>query len=73
MKRVGLVTAALVAAVAVWGLSLPSRRTVLSHRGASVEMVEHIMAALSGLGVDNCDEALKALQDLIADRFGEGE
>ncbi len=31
------------------------RRTVLSHRGASVEMVEHIMAALSGLGVDNCE------------------
>jgi UDP-3-O-acyl N-acetylglucosamine deacetylase len=31
------------------------RRTVLSHSGASVEMVEHIMAALAGLQVDNCE------------------
>jgi UDP-3-O-[3-hydroxymyristoyl] N-acetylglucosamine deacetylase len=31
------------------------RRTVLSHAGASVEMVEHIMAALAGLQVDNCE------------------
>lgn len=31
------------------------RRTVLSHGGGSVEMVEHVMAALAGLGVDNCE------------------
>jgi UDP-3-O-[3-hydroxymyristoyl] N-acetylglucosamine deacetylase len=31
------------------------RRTVLSHGGASVEMVEHVMAALSGLQIDNCE------------------
>ncbi len=30
------------------------RRTTLERGEATVEMVEHIMAALSGLGVDNC-------------------
>jgi UDP-3-O-acyl N-acetylglucosamine deacetylase len=31
------------------------RRTVLRCGGASVEMVEHIMAALAGMNVDNCE------------------
>lgn len=31
------------------------RRTTLRFGGASVEMVEHIMAALGGLGIDNCE------------------
>lgn len=31
------------------------RRTTLRAGGASVEMVEHIMAALGGLGIDNCE------------------
>ncbi|HEV3023966.1 MAG TPA: UDP-3-O-acyl-N-acetylglucosamine deacetylase, partial [Pirellulales bacterium] len=31
------------------------RRTTLRSAGASVEMVEHIMAALGGLGLDNCE------------------
>ncbi len=31
------------------------RRTTLRSGGASIEMVEHIMAALGGLGVDNCE------------------
>ncbi|MGA2254076.1 MAG: UDP-3-O-acyl-N-acetylglucosamine deacetylase [Thermoguttaceae bacterium] len=31
------------------------RRTVLCSGGASVEMVEHIMAALAGMHVDNCE------------------
>ena len=31
------------------------RRTVLSHAGGSVEMIEHVMAALAGLGIDNCE------------------
>jgi UDP-3-O-acyl N-acetylglucosamine deacetylase len=31
------------------------RRTVLRHQGASVEMVEHILAALSGMHIDNCE------------------
>ena len=31
------------------------RRTSLEHNGASVEMIEHVMAALAGLGVDNCE------------------
>jgi UDP-3-O-[3-hydroxymyristoyl] N-acetylglucosamine deacetylase len=31
------------------------RRTALAEGGASVEMVEHILAALHGLGIDNCE------------------
>ena len=31
------------------------RRTVLRHGDASVEMIEHIMAALAGMQVDNCE------------------
>ena len=31
------------------------RRTVLSSGGVAVEMVEHIMAALAGMHVDNCE------------------
>lgn len=31
------------------------RRTTLKARGATVEMVEHILAALAGLQIDNCE------------------
>ncbi|HZZ72591.1 MAG TPA: UDP-3-O-acyl-N-acetylglucosamine deacetylase [Pirellulales bacterium] len=31
------------------------RRTNLAVKGASVEMVEHVLAALAGLKIDNCD------------------
>lgn len=31
------------------------RRTTLSCGGATVEMVEHVLAALSGLAIDNCE------------------
>ncbi|MEX0642418.1 MAG: UDP-3-O-acyl-N-acetylglucosamine deacetylase [Pirellulales bacterium] len=31
------------------------RRTTLESNGARVEMVEHVLAALAGLGVDNCE------------------
>ena len=31
------------------------RRTVLANDGAQVEMVEHILAALAGLEIDNCE------------------
>ena len=31
-----------------------SRRTALEHRGVSIELIEHVMAALSGLRIDNC-------------------
>lgn len=31
------------------------RRTALSNGAASVEMIEHVMAALAGLGIDNCE------------------
>src|SRR4051812_32042999 len=30
------------------------RRTAISRQGARVEMVEHVMAALAGLQIDNC-------------------
>jgi UDP-3-O-acyl N-acetylglucosamine deacetylase len=30
------------------------RRTAISRQGATVEMVEHVMAALAGLEIDNC-------------------
>src|SRR3954449_12509630 len=30
------------------------RRTTIQHGAASVEMVEHVMAALAGLRIDNC-------------------
>jgi UDP-3-O-acyl N-acetylglucosamine deacetylase len=35
-------------------LNVP-RRTTLEYRGVQVEMVEHILAALAGLGIDNCE------------------
>lgn len=31
-----------------------SRRTALEYRGVSIELIEHVMAALAGLQVDNC-------------------
>lgn len=30
------------------------RRTAIEHRGVTVEMIEHVMAALAGLQIDNC-------------------
>lgn len=30
------------------------RRTAIEYQGASVEMIEHVMAALAGLRIDNC-------------------
>lgn len=30
------------------------RRTAISHQGATVETIEHVMAALAGLQIDNC-------------------
>jgi UDP-3-O-acyl N-acetylglucosamine deacetylase len=38
------------------------RRTTLRSGGASVEMVEHIMAALGGLGIDNCEVWVSAAE-----------
>ncbi|MCA9153765.1 MAG: UDP-3-O-[3-hydroxymyristoyl] N-acetylglucosamine deacetylase [Planctomycetales bacterium] len=38
------------------------RRTVLSHQRASVEMVEHVLAALAGLQVDNCEVWIDAAE-----------
>ena len=37
-------------------------RTVLTYGGASVEMVEHVLAALSGMQVDNCEIRVNAAE-----------
>ena len=31
-----------------------SRRTALEHQGVAIELIEHLMAALAGLQIDNC-------------------
>lgn len=31
------------------------RRTTLVHRGCAVELVEHVLAALAGMNIDNCE------------------
>ncbi|MEJ5340649.1 MAG: UDP-3-O-acyl-N-acetylglucosamine deacetylase [Thermogutta sp.] len=36
------------------------RRSCLEYRGVRVEMVEHVMAALGGLQIDNCEVAVTA-------------
>lgn len=38
------------------------RRSNLHHNGASVDMVEHIMAALAGLQIDNCEVGVDATE-----------
>ena len=38
------------------------RRTAIEHGGVVVEMIEHIMAALAGLQIDNCLVQLNALE-----------
>ena len=38
------------------------RRTTLRHRRAQVEMIEHVMAALAGLAIDNCEVWLDAVE-----------
>lgn len=50
-----------IAAVVENRIDIP-RRTVLSANGAAVEMVEHVLAALSGLQVDNCEVCVNAAE-----------
>jgi UDP-3-O-[3-hydroxymyristoyl] N-acetylglucosamine deacetylase len=38
------------------------RRTTLRRHGASVEMVEHVLAALAGLWIDNCEVRVSAAE-----------
>lgn len=38
------------------------RRTALRHRGATVELVEHVLAALAGLCIDNCEVHVNAAE-----------
>jgi UDP-3-O-acyl N-acetylglucosamine deacetylase len=41
---------------ACWAFRIETpRRTTLASAGATVEMVEHVMAALAGLRIDNCE------------------
>ncbi|HEY2761937.1 MAG TPA: UDP-3-O-acyl-N-acetylglucosamine deacetylase, partial [Pirellulales bacterium] len=41
-------------ALVAYRIEVP-RRTVLRHGGASVEMIEHALAALAGMQIDNCE------------------
>ena len=41
-------------AATIHNLDPSHRRTVIAHDGARVEMIEHVMAALAGLQIDNC-------------------
>ncbi|SFI48452.1 UDP-3-O-acyl-N-acetylglucosamine deacetylase [Planctomicrobium piriforme] len=43
------------------------RCTVITHQGASVAVIEHVMAALAGLQVDNCLVRINALEPPICD------
>jgi len=43
------------------------RCTVISHQGASVAVIEHVMAALAGLQVDNCLVRINAPEPPIGD------
>ena len=43
------------------------RRTVLQNGTARVEMVEHVLAALAGMWIDNCRIQLDALEPPIGD------
>lgn len=52
-ERTDLRDAAIVPALIDYVVPQP-RRTVLAHREATVETVEHVLAALAGLQVDNC-------------------
>jgi UDP-3-O-acyl N-acetylglucosamine deacetylase len=36
------------------------RRTAIAHKGTSIEMIEHVMACLAGLQIDNCQVELDA-------------
>ena len=78
MKRVGLVTAALVAAVAVWGWSLPSRRVTLATpwSDGSVRGLLHVHSQLSdgrGSADDIAVAAARAgLQFVVLTDHGDG-
>ena len=58
-QRVDLTSRVLIPARVEYVLRQP-RRTVLSRLGAQVETVEHVLAALAGLRIDNCIVQLNA-------------
>lgn len=43
------------------------RRTVIASAGAKVEMIEHVMAAVAGLWIDNCLIELDAIEPPVGD------
>jgi UDP-3-O-[3-hydroxymyristoyl] N-acetylglucosamine deacetylase len=58
-QRVDLASRVLIPARVDYVVPAP-RRTVLSRLGAEVETVEHVLAALAGMHVDNCIVQLTA-------------
>jgi UDP-3-O-acyl N-acetylglucosamine deacetylase len=52
--RTDLAKPARIPALVAHRIEVP-RRTTLAHQKATVEMVEHILAALAGLQIDNCE------------------
>lgn len=58
-RRVDLIDAAPVPALVEYTIPR-QRRTAISHRGVTIEMTEHVLAALSGLQIDNCVVELDA-------------
>jgi len=65
-KRMDLENQPTVEALATW-VSTTDRGTTLSQNGAEVNTVEHVLAALTGLGIDNCLVELNAPEPPIMD------
>ncbi|MCA9025705.1 MAG: UDP-3-O-acyl-N-acetylglucosamine deacetylase [Planctomycetaceae bacterium] len=58
-QRTDVVGAAVIPAIIDYAVKQP-RRTAIAHAGVRVETIEHLMAALAGLQVDNCLVQLNA-------------
>ena len=52
-QRVDVCGAGVIPALIDYAVKQP-RRTAISHQGVTVETIEHVMAALAGMQVDNC-------------------
>ncbi|MBX3437040.1 MAG: UDP-3-O-acyl-N-acetylglucosamine deacetylase [Planctomycetaceae bacterium] len=65
-QRIDLDETVLIPALIDYALPLP-RRTAISHNGVTVETIEHAMAALAGLQIDNCIVQLDAPEPPVGD------
>lgn len=65
-QRTDLADSPVVPALIDYAQSQP-RRTAIAYRGASVETIEHVMAALAGLNIDNCLVQLDGLEPPVGD------